>query len=169
MNIKATHLEDDQLAALALGQSSVEVVAHLDMCDVCRAEANVYRSILQSTQRVFCDDLVPVNLLRCEQNLWTDNSSWEVNDRAHELRISLTRIDGLLHGQLIADVGPCTCWHDAPVRLFDGIGLVSSTHVSSDGEFHLAVPDSGGRYSLGLVLPRQGVPELQIIGHIDRG
>ena len=96
------------------------------------------------------------------------NSSCEVNDLVHQLQISLTRLDGQLLGQLTADLGGCTCWHDAPVRLFDGQGLVSSSQVSPEGFFSLAIPDPARRYSLGLVLPREGIPELQIIGQIDR-
>ena len=139
------HLADDQLAALALGHASSEFIAHLEMCDVCRTEASVYRSILQATREVFCDDPVPVNILRCEQNLWVDDSSCEVNDLVHQLRISLTRLDGHLQGQLTADLGGCTCWHDAPVRLFDGQGLVSSSQISPEGYFSLAIPDPAGR------------------------
>ena len=168
MDTNHSHLADDQLAALALGHASSEFIAHLEMCDVCRAEASVYRSILQSTQDVFCEDPVPVNVLRCEQNLWMEDSSCEVNDLVHQLQISLTRLDGQLVGQLTADLGGCTCWHDAPVRLFDGQGLVASGQVSPEGFFSLAIPDPARRYSLGLVLPREGVPELQIIGQIDR-
>ncbi len=89
MDMNHSHLADDQLAALALGHASSEFIAHLEMCDVCRAEASVYRSILQSTQEVFCEDPVPVNVLRCEQNLWVEDSSCEVNDLVHQLRISL--------------------------------------------------------------------------------
>ena len=168
MNMKQSHLADDQLAALALGHASVEFIAHLEMCDACRTEASVYQSILHSTQEVFCEDPVPVNVLRCEQNLWVEDSSCEVNDLAHQLHISLTRLDGQLLGQLTADMGGCTCWHDAPVRLFDGRGLVSSGQISPDGNFSLSVPFADRRYSLGLVLPREGIPELQIIGQIDR-
>ena len=156
MDMNHSHLADDQLAALALGHTSSEFIAHLEMCDVCRAEASVYRSILQSTQEVFCEDPVPVNVLRCEQNLWVENSSCEVNDLVHQLRISLTRLDGQLLGQLTADLGGCTCWHDAPVRLFDGQGLVSSSQVSPEGFFSLAIPDPGTALQPGAGIAARG-------------
>ncbi len=162
------HLTDDQLAALALGHVSAEIALHLERCNACRAEAGVYRSIVQSTRQVFCDDPVPVNLIRCEQSLSAEGTRCEVDDHTRQVHISLRRIDGVLLGQLTAELDAQGCWHDAPVRLFDAQGLVASSRVSPNGNFRLVLPDSGRRYSLGLVLPRQGIPELQIIGHGDR-
>jgi hypothetical protein len=77
--------------------------------------------------------------------------------------VALSAADGVLHGRLTVDE-TCTCWQDAPVRLFGPRGLVASGRVNQDGEFVLTQPAGNSRYSLGLVLTRHNTPELQIIG-----
>jgi hypothetical protein len=169
MNKTIPHLTDDQLATLALGHANAELTVHLQMCDACQAEASVYRTIVRATRDVFCDEAAPVDLVGCVQAPTDEGMRCEAIDPTQRLHISLTRIDGLLFGQVTADSESCDCWHQAAVRLFGGEGLVSTGKLSSDGDFTLAFPDTDRRYSLGLVLPRQGVPELKIIGHIYRG
>jgi hypothetical protein len=168
MSKKPSHLTDDQLAAMALGHASSEMTVHLQMCAACRAEAGVYRTIVASTREVFCDEPAPVDLVRCEQSLVAEGARCEAIDPMRRLHISLTRINGMLLGQVTTDQESCDYLHDAPVRLFDDEGLVTSGQLSPTGDFTLAVPDPNKRYSLGLVLPRQGVPELKILGHIHQ-
>lgn len=168
MNKTTSHLTDDQLAGLALGYANTEVSSHLNTCDVCRVEVGVYRSIIQSTREVFCDTVVPVTLVSCEQAAYAGGSRCEAIDPVQHLHISLTRVNGMLMGQVTDDEDYRDHWQDSPVRLFDREGLVSSGQLGAGGDFSLAVPDSGGRFSLGLVLTRQGTPELRIVGHIRR-
>jgi hypothetical protein len=73
---------------------------------------------------------VPVNLIRCEQSLAAEGTRCEVDDHVHQVHISLKRMDSVLLGQLTAESEAPACWHDAPVRLFDAQGLVTSGQVS---------------------------------------
>lgn len=168
MRTKTPHLTDDQLAALALGEASPETAVHLQLCDACRAEASVYRSILRSTREVFCDELMPVDVMSCDHTAAGSDLICEAIHPAQRLHISLARINGLLVGQVSTAEQARDSWHDVPVRLFDAQGLVASGQLSPSGDFALAAPDPNRRYSLGLVLTRQSVPELMIVGQISR-
>jgi hypothetical protein len=79
------------------------------------------------------------------------------------LLVALSAADGVLQGRLTVDE-TCTCWQNAPVRLFGPRGLVASGRVDANGKFILPKPTDNSRYSLGLVLTRHNTPELQIIG-----
>lgn len=161
-----THAPHQRLILYALGQSDAELVAHMAMCDTCRSQAEAYRSVLTATRDVLNPAAGRVNLVSCEGQCILEGAECQLSGTHHLLRVAMRTANGELHGHLSVSDG-CTCWHGTPVRLFGSHGLVASSHVDAQGDFQFPMPAHGQRYSLGLVLTRQGEPELQIIGNFE--
>lgn len=157
------HISNRQLVLCALEQSDIALEAHLAECDACRSRVEAYRSVLVATREALTVNSGRVNLISLGKQLILENSECQVGDAQHTLRVTLRAEPDALHGQLTVDE-TCTCWHGAPVRLFGPHGLVASSRVDANRQFRLPVLASSQRYSLGLVLTRHDVPELQIIG-----
>jgi hypothetical protein len=156
-------LPDQRLILHALGQSDAELAAHLEQCEACRARAESYSAVLAATRSTLQMGVSRVNLVSCQSEWLLESAECRIGDSPHTLLVALSATDGVLHGRLTVDE-TCTCWQDAPVRLFGPRGLVASGRVNDDGEFMLPQPAGSRRYSLGLVLTRHNTPELQIIG-----
>lgn len=161
------HIPHQQLILVALGHSAPELAsdfaAHLAACDACRGQVDAYRTVLAATRDTLTAAHSRVNLVSLDRPLILENSECEIGDNQHTLRVTLRIKAGALQGHLTVDE-TCTCWQNAPVRLFGPDGLVASSSVDSNREFELPVLATDQRYSLGLVLTRREVPELQIIG-----
>jgi hypothetical protein len=157
------HAPDQRLILHALGQSDAEISAHLEVCATCRARADSYRTVLAATRETLQVGFSRVNLVSSESEWLLESAECRIGDSPHTLLVTLSMADGFLHGRLTVDEA-CTCWHDAPVRLFGPRGLVASSRVDANGDFNLPKPVAGSHYSLGLVLTRHNTPELQIIG-----
>lgn len=166
------HIPNQQLILAALGHGdpdlAPDLAAHLATCDACRGQVEAYRSVLAATRDALTADRSRVNLVSLDRPLILENSECEIGDNQHTLRITLRIKAGALQGHLTVDE-TCTCWQNAPVRLFGPDGLVASSSVDSNREFQLPVLETNQRYSLGLVLTRREVPELQIIGSFQVG
>lgn len=166
------HIPNQQLILAALGHGdpdlAPDLAAHLATCDACRGQVEAYRSVLAATRDALTADRSRVNLVSLDRPLILENSECEIGDNQHTLRITLRIKAGALQGHLTVDE-TCTCWQNAPVRLFGPDGLVASSSVDSNREFELPVLETNQRYSLGLVLTRREVPELQIIGSFQVG
>lgn len=166
------HLPNQQLILVALGHSdpdlTPDLAAHLAVCDVCRGQVEAYRTVLVVTRDTLTADRSRVNLVSLDQPLILEDSECEIGDNQHTLLVTLRIREGALQGHLTVDE-TCTCWQNAPVRLFGPVGLVASSSVDSNREFQLPVLETDQRYSLGLVLTRREVPELQIIGSFQVG
>lgn len=160
------HAPSNRLILHALGQSDPELAAHLESCPSCRAQVESYQAVLAATRHVLAAGSGRVTLISCQNQCVLEGTEYEVSSVSHTIGVALTAAEGILHGRLRFD-DTCTCWHDAPVRLFGPYGLIATSRVNPQGEFQLPLPPSGQRYSLGLVLTRQGAPELQIIGDFD--
>ncbi len=157
------HATDQRLILHALGQSDAELVAHLETCEACRARAESYSAVLAATRDTLQMSSSKVNLVSCASEWLLESAECRIGDSPHTLLVALSTADDVLHGCLTVDE-TCTCWQDAPVRLFGPRGLVASGRVDANGEFVLPRPAGSSRYSLGLVLTRHNTPELQIIG-----
>lgn len=157
------HAPDQRLILHVLGQSDAELAAHLETCEACRARAESYSAILAATRDTLRVGSSKVNLVSFECEWLLESAECRIGDSPHTLLVALSTADGVLHGRLTVDE-TCTCWQDAPVRLFGPRGLVASGRVNANGEFILPKPAGSSRYSLGLVLTRHNTPELQIIG-----
>ena len=157
------HAPDQRLILYALGQSDAELAAHLETCEACRARIESYSAVLAATRDTLRVGSSKVNLVPFECEWLLESAECRIGDSPHTLLVALSAADGVLYGRLTVDE-TCTCWQDAPVRLFGPRGLVASGRVDANGAFQLPKPDEGNRYSLGLVLTRHNVPELQIIG-----
>ena len=166
------HIPNQQLILVALGHGGTELTsdlaAHLAACDACRGQVEAYRTVLAATRDTLTADRSRVNLVSLDQPLILENSECEIGDNQHTLRVTLRIRAGALQGHLTVDE-TCTCWQNAPVRLFGPDGLVASSSVDGNREFQLPVLEPDQRYSLGLVLTRREVPELQIIGSFQVG
>jgi hypothetical protein len=159
----ALHPPDQHLILHVLGQSDVELAAHLDGCGTCRARVESYKTLLAATRDTLQVVSSRVNLVSLENEWLLESAECRIGDSPHTLLVALSAEDGVLRGCLTVDES-CTCWYDAPVRLFGPLGLVASGRVDGNGEFILPKPTDSSRYSLGLVLTRHNTPELQIIG-----
>lgn len=159
----AWHAPDQHLILYALGQSDAELAVHLETCDACRARAESYIAVLAATRWTLQMGDSKVGLVSCDDEWLLESAECQIGDSPHTLLVALSMAGSVLHGRLAVDE-TCTCWQDAPVRLFGPRGLVASGRVDANGEFQLPKPDAGDPYSLGLVLTRHNVPELQIIG-----
>jgi hypothetical protein len=157
------HAPDQRLILHALGQSDAEISAHLAVCATCRARADSYRTVLAATRETLQAGSSRVNLVSYESEWLLESAECQIGDSPHTLLVALCTAGDFLHGRLTVDES-CTCWQDAPVRLFGPHGLVASARVDANGDFRLPKPVDGKRYSLGLVLTRHNMPELQIIG-----
>lgn len=162
----AAHAPSQRLILFALGQSDAELVTHLENCASCRAQVESYQAVLAATRHVLRAGSGQVTLISCQNRCVMEGAEYELGSVDHTIGVALTATEGILHGRLRFD-DTCTCWQDAPVRLFGPFGLVASGRVDAQGEFKLPLPRPGQRYSLGLVLTRHGTPELQIIGDFD--
>jgi hypothetical protein len=123
----------------------------------------VYQSVVTATRRTLSAASGKVNLVSLEEPWVLESTECDVGDSQHTLRVTLSTTQGVLIGQLTVDE-TCTCWQDSPVRLFGPNGLVASGRVDANRQFRLPAPETGQLHSLGLVLTRHNVPELQIIG-----
>lgn len=162
------HIPNQQLILYALGHDDAHLAAHLLVCDECRGQVEAYRSVLAATRDTLTADSSRVNLVALDKPVVLENSECQIGDGQHILRVTLSMRAGVLHGRLTVDE-TCTCWRNAPVRLFGPNGLVASSAVDDDREFRLPMLSPGQHYSLGLVLSRRDVPELQIIGSFQVG
>lgn len=154
---------DQQVILCVLGHSDAALDAHLAACETCRSRVETYHSVLAATRGALSAGSGSVNLVSVEESCVLEDRECQVGDEQHVLRVTLSVRAGKLYGRLIVEE-TCTCWHNAPVRLFSSCGLVASCRVDGDGNFLLPLPEAGQRYSLGLVLDRHDAPELQIIG-----
>lgn len=161
--METEHISTRQLVLCALEQGDIALEAHLAECDTCRSRVEAYRSVLVATREALTVSSGRVNFISLGRSLILESSECQVGDAQHTLRVTLRAEPDALHGQLTVDE-TCTCWNSAPVRLFGPHGLVASSRVDANREFRLPVLASSQRYSLGLVLTRHDVPELQIIG-----
>jgi hypothetical protein len=159
----SSHAPDQRLILYVLGQNDAELAAHLDGCETCRARVESYKTLLAATRDTLQVGSSRVNLVSLENEWLLESAECRIGDSPHTLLVALSTEDGALRGRLTVDES-CTCWHDAPVRLFGPRGLVASGRVDASGEFILPKPADSSRYSLGLVLTRHNTPELQIIG-----
>jgi hypothetical protein len=157
------HAPDQRLILHVLGQSDAELAAHLETCEACRSRAQSYSAVVAATRDTLQVGCSKVNLVAYESEWLLESAQCLIGDSPHTLSVALSATDDVLHGCLTVDE-TCSCWQDAPVRLFGPHGLVASGRVDANGEFFLPAPASGDRYSLGLVLTRHNTPELQIIG-----
>lgn len=157
------HIPNHQLILYALGHDDKEMALHIDACDACRSQVQVYSTVLMATRQMLGIGSSKVNLVTLRDPLVLENTECQVGDDQHTLRVTLSIQNGCLYGQLTVEE-TCTCWQNAPVRLFGPDGLVAHSRVDANREFLLPMPASGQPYSLGLVLTRHEVPELQIIG-----
>lgn len=157
------HAPDESLILHALGRSDAELAEHLKTCAACRAQAESYGAVLAATRETLHMGSSRVNLVSCGNEWLLESAECRIGDSPHTLLVALSAINGVLYGRLTVDE-TCTCWYDAPVRLFGPKGLVASGRVDADGAFQFRMPDGHNRYSLGLVLTRHNIPELQIIG-----
>jgi len=157
------HATDQRLILHALGQSDAELAAHLESCAACRAQADSFNAVLAAARETLQVGSSRVNLVSCGNEWLLESAECLIGDSPHTLLVALSAVNSELHGRLTVDE-TCTCWHDAPVRLFGPRGLVASGRVDADGAFQFRMPEGGTRYSLGLVLTRHNTPELQIIG-----
>jgi hypothetical protein len=161
--LTTTHIPNQRLILHALGQSDDKLTAHLAACATCRARADSYRTVLAATRETLQAGSSRVNFVAYEGEWLLESAECRIGDSPHTLLVGLCAVDDFLHGHLTVDES-CTCWQDAPVRLFGPHGLVASGRVDANGDFRLPKPVDGKRYSLGLVLTRHNTPELQIIG-----
>ena len=162
----AAHAANQELILYVLGQGDAALEAHLATCESCHSRMEMYRSVLAATRDALSAASGRVNLVSLEASCVLEERECQVGDEPHTLRVTLTTRHGELLGRLtVAET--CTCWQDAPVRLFGSHGLVASGRVDDQGEFSLPMPAIGDRYSLGLVLNRRDAPELQIIGNFQ--
>jgi hypothetical protein len=159
---------DQQVILCVLGHSDAALDAHLAVCETCRSRVETYRSVLAATRGALSAGSGRVNLVSLEESCVLEERECQVGDEHHVLRVTLSAREGRLVGHLRVDE-TCTCWQNAPVRLFSSHGLVAGSRVDADGDFSLPMPESGKRYSLGLVLNRHDAPELQIIGSLQVG
>jgi hypothetical protein len=157
------HVSNQQLILYALGQGDEDLALHIETCDACRSQADAYSSVLAATRRVMGAGSARVKLVSLQKPFVLENTECQVGDDRHILRVTLSVRSGCLHGQLTVE-DTCMCWQNAPVRLFGPNGLAAHSRVNANREFLLPVPSAGQRYSLGLVLTRHDVAELQIIG-----
>jgi len=157
------HATDQRLILHALGKSDAELAAHLETCAACRAQAGSFDAVLAAARETLQVGSSRVNLVSCSNEWLLESAECRIGDSPHTLLVALSAANSELQGRLTVDE-TCTCWHDAPVRLFGPHGLVASGRVDADGAFQFPMPDGGNRYSLGLVLTRHNIPELQIIG-----
>lgn len=157
------HVSNQQLILHALGQGDMDLALHIETCDACRGQAEAYSTVLVATRRVLGAGSARVKLVSLQKPFVLESTECQVGDDRHTLRVTLSVRSGCLHGQLTIDE-TCTCWQNAPVRLFGPNGLVAHSRVDANREFLLPMPAAGQRYSLGLVLTRYDVAELQIIG-----
>lgn len=164
--LPAAHASNQRLILYALGQSDAELAAHLTLCAACRAQGEAYQAMLAATRETLSAPSGKASVVSCENRCLVEGAECVVSYQNHALHVVLTAANGTLSGRLIV-AETCTCWVDAPVRLFGPNGLVASSRVDANGAFELRLPANGKRYSLGLVLTRHGVPELQIIGDFD--
>ncbi len=162
----AAHASNQDLILHVLGQSDTALKDHLAACASCRSRVETYRSVLAATRDALTASACKVHLVALEEPCVLEERDCQVGDEPHTLRVTLTTRDGKLRGHLTVDE-TCTCWKDAPVRLFGSQGLVASGRVDDQGRFTLPIPAVGSRYSLGLVLTRHDTPELQIIGNFQ--
>ncbi|HSN76859.1 MAG TPA: hypothetical protein VL334_17440 [Anaerolineae bacterium] len=161
--ITSWHATDQRLILYVLGQSDTELAAHLETCEACRARTESYSAVLTATRDTLQVGSSKVNLVSCANEWLLESAECRIGDSPHTLLVALSTADSVLHGHLTVDE-TCTCWEDAPVRLFGPRGLVASGRVDGNGDFQLPKPSVGENYSLGLVLTRHNLPELQIIG-----
>lgn len=160
------HATDQQLILYALEQSDAELAAHLQTCVLCRSQVEAYRAVLAATREALNPAVGRANLVSCEDRCILEGAECRLNDSPHTLRVAIQTTNGALRGHITVD-DVCTCWHDAPVRLFGPHGLVASGQVDKHGDFEFSLPAVEQRYSLGLVLTRHGTPELEIIGNFE--
>jgi hypothetical protein len=161
--LNTPHASHPQLILHALDQSDEGLAAHLEVCETCRTQAQAYRAVLAATRQAFGTATGTVNVVSLGEPVVLESTECDVGDDQHTLRVTLRTVGDVLHGQLTVDE-TCTCWQGAPVRLFGPHGLVASDRVDENRSFELPMPEQGQRYSLGLVLTRHDMPELQIIG-----
>lgn len=154
---------NQQVILCALGQSDAALDAHLAGCETCRSRVETYHSVLAATRGALSADSGRVNLVSLGESCILEDRECQVGDEQHVLRVTLSARDGNLYGHLSVEE-TCTCWYNAPVRLFGSCGLVTGCRVDGDGNFLLPLPEADQRYSLGLVLNRHDAAELQIIG-----
>lgn len=157
------HAPNQQLILYVLGQSDAALDAHLAACPTCRSRVETYQSVLAATRDALSVSSGRVNLVSLEESCVLEERECQVGDEQHVLRVTLSAHAGELYGHLAVEE-TCTCWYNAPVRLFASCGLVAGCRVDAAGKFLLPLPEAGQRYSLGLVLDRHDGPELQIIG-----
>jgi len=157
------HGTNQQLILHALGQGDEDLALHIETCEACRSQAEAYGSVLAATREVLGTGSARVNLVSLQEPFVLESAECQVGDDQHTLRVTISTRSGCLHGQLTVDE-TCTCWYNAPVRLFGPNGLLAHSRVDANREFLLPMPAAGRRYSLGLVLTRHDVAELQIIG-----
>jgi hypothetical protein len=157
------HVSNQQLILHALGQGDEDLALHIEMCDACRSQAQAYGSVLAATRNVLGAGSARIKLVSLQKPFVLESTECQVGDDQHTLRVTLSARSGCLHGQLTVDE-TCTCWYNAPVRLFGPNGLLAHSRIDANREFLLPMPAAGRRYSLGLVLTRHDVAELQIIG-----
>lgn len=160
------HATNQRLILYALGQSDAELAAHLATCALCRSQAESYRSMLAATREALSPAVGRVNLVSCEDRCILEGAECQLNDSPHTMRVVMQTVNGALRGHVAVD-DVCTCWQDAPVRLFGPNGLVASDQVDKHGNFQFPLPAIDQRYSLGLVLTRDGESELEIIGNFE--
>ncbi len=157
------HVSNHLLILHILGQSDDELAAHLKTCAACRAHADSYSAVLTAARETLQRGAGRVNLVSCGSEWLLESAECRIGDSPHTLLVALTAVGDVLYGRLTVD-DACTCWYDAPVRMFGPDGLVASSRVDGEGAFQFSMPVGGARYSLGLVLTRHNTPELQIIG-----
>lgn len=161
--VENPHISDQDLILNALGYGDPALLTHLQSCQPCRERAESYRAVLVAARETLQPGSSKVHLVSCEDRWLLESAVCPLGEAPHRIRVVLSAVDGTLHGHLVVDE-TCSCWQDAPVRLFGPRGLVASSRIDADRNFVLPLPDDGQLYSLGLVLTRHDIPELQIIG-----
>lgn len=166
MNDTTEHLLQDELVASALGSGSPAALAHLQVCDICRAEMESYQTILRGIHTVFNAPEPRVHVFRCKNGLMNESHSCTIRHPVTNDQLTINCHDGWLNGRISHSDQADLDGSASSVRLFSRQGLVSSVPVEEDGSFLVRCLNADERHSMTIVLPGDG-SAIQLLSHPD--